>query len=79
MALNKWASQYEQNPEEQGIWPARLAVDGKKECTRVNNTTVTVSGYSKYPWWLVDLGAIYDISRIVVYGRADGVGFGTCG
>ena len=34
------------------------------------------SGYSNGDWWLLDLGATYDISRIVYYNRADnGLGY----
>lgn len=78
VALHKRASQYEQNPSKDGTWPAGLAVNGKKECNSVTRSTVTLSGYSKYPWWQVDLGAIYDVNEINVYGRGDGVAPSTC-
>jgi hypothetical protein len=26
------------------------------------------------PWWTVDLGGFYDVSKVVIYNRADGLG-----
>lgn len=78
VAVQKHASQFNENPGGSGIWPASLAVDGQKVCDRVDDTTVTLSGYDNYPWWQVDLGAVYDVTRINVYGRGDNTGYGTC-
>ncbi|WAQ98569.1 hypothetical protein MAR_022942 [Mya arenaria] len=74
VALNKPAWQYTYNPDSNaGIWSASNAVDGDKTCSYVDSHHFTLSGYGKPPWWQVDLGAVYNISRIKVYGRKDNV------
>ena len=45
--------------DEYHVWPANNAVDGRKGCGHVTNTTVTLSGYAEYPWWQVDLEYVY--------------------
>lgn len=46
------------------------AVDGIYEC---NTSDLAISGNAYYPWWQVDLGELYDITMIIVYGRSDGL------
>ena len=79
VALNKPTTQKQKNKPNEGdpMWPSLNAVDGKKECATVDSTTVSVSGYAEYPWWQVDLEALYDINYITIYGRADGQAPGT--
>lgn len=74
VALNKVTSQQQKigyGPDIE-LWPSQNAVDGAKMCSTVTSSTVTLSGYSDSPWWQVDLGALYDIAFINVYGRTDG-------
>ncbi|XP_052794115.1 uncharacterized protein LOC128227522 [Mya arenaria] len=73
LALNKNAMQYSQDPLPDGLWSAENAVDGDKTCTPVDSTHFTLSGRGNQPWWQVDLGIIYNIDRIKVYGRRDSV------
>lgn len=58
------------------LWSSQNAVDGAKECSIEDSRKWTLSGYAIYPWWQVDLRALYDISYITIYGRADGGGIG---
>ncbi|XP_052791678.1 uncharacterized protein LOC128225821 [Mya arenaria] len=72
VALNKPAWQYTKDPGA-GFWSASNAVDGDKTCSPVDSHHFTLSGCGNPPWWQVDLGAVYNISRIKVYGRRDNV------
>ena len=58
-------------------WNASYAVDGEKENLKRQNSFVEqhayCSGTNQDPWpswWLVDLGAVFAITRVEVYGRA---------
>lgn len=55
-----------------GAAPARLAVDGYTDGNfSVGSVTHTAEPGTTDPWWQVDLGQVYEITRIVVYGRTD--------
>lgn len=57
-----------QHPDTGNQWPASNAVDGSKTACKYDSY-LAISGNAYYPWWQVDLGALYDISNITVYGR----------
>ena len=81
LALNKAASQsltlhWAVTPGKEFYWNASYAVDGEKE--RQERTKEYVESHAScsgtngedWPsWWKVDLGAVYAISRVVIYGR----------
>ena len=46
------------------------AVDGNTSGNYLNKS-ITHTNYENNPWWMVDLGATYDISQIRVWNRTD--------
>lgn len=70
LALNKPArqsSEYGNNGA-----PARLAVDGYKDGNfSIGSVTHTAEPATTDPWWEVDLGGIYEIREMRIYGRTD--------
>jgi hypothetical protein len=52
---------------------ADRAKDGKEDGVYANGS-VTHTNEEANPWWLLDLGEVKDIGKIVVHNRADGCG-----
>ncbi|XP_052791665.1 multiple epidermal growth factor-like domains protein 10 [Mya arenaria] len=70
IAEHKNTSQYiDTNPTNRDVWNANNAVDGVNNCSVVNGDYYSLSSYSSYPWWQVDLGKVYNIQGIKVFGR----------
>ncbi|XP_060580614.1 protein draper-like [Ruditapes philippinarum] len=67
VALGKKTEQFGR----QGTWPSLNAVDRVKECQNINSTYLTLSGFSDLPWWKVDLGGLFQIHQVNVFGRND--------
>ncbi|WAQ98583.1 hypothetical protein MAR_022956 [Mya arenaria] len=73
IAEHKSTSQfYAEHPNYKDFWNASNGVDGINNCNAVNGTYFTLSSYSLHPWWQVDLGKVYNIQRIKVFGRKGG-------
>ncbi len=55
------------------IGAASNAVDGNTNgmWSHNNNNSITHTSEDNNPWWEVDLGAVYDISKIKIWNRAD--------
>ncbi|MEZ4662710.1 MAG: SdrD B-like domain-containing protein, partial [Caldilineaceae bacterium] len=68
VALGKAATQ---SADYAASTPARLAVDGNTDGA-LNNGSVSATSNTTNAWWQVDLGAVYDISNIVLWSRTDG-------
>lgn len=49
---------------------ANKAIDGNTD-GRFIVGSITNTGEDVYPWWEVDLGAVYDVSKIVIWNRTD--------
>ncbi|MBC6993354.1 RICIN domain-containing protein [Neolewinella lacunae] len=70
VALNKSATQSSEHVSNAG--GASKAVDGKTDGRWQNGSvTHTSSAGQNNPWWTVDLGDIYEISRIRIWNRTD--------
>ncbi|XP_060564643.1 uncharacterized protein LOC132723858 [Ruditapes philippinarum] len=67
VALGKKTEQFGR----QGTWPSSNAVDGVKECQNINDKYLTLSGYSDLPWWKLDLGGLFQIHQVNIFGRND--------
>ena len=50
--------------------PAKLAIDGKTDGNFDANTT-THTDKSENPWWELDLKAVHELARIVIWNRTD--------
>ncbi|XP_053400469.1 uncharacterized protein LOC123558234 [Mercenaria mercenaria] len=55
------------------LWPSRNAVDGIKYCPVVNGTYYTLTDDSHLPSWQVDLGDLFRIEQINIFGRHDSI------
>jgi hypothetical protein len=49
-------------------YPASRAVDG---ITTSGGTNMSITVYGSQPWWQVDLGDVYPVDQINIYGRTD--------
>ena len=49
---------------------AKKAIDGNTD-GRFDKGSVTQTGEGRYLFWEIDLGAVYDVSRIVIWNRTD--------
>lgn len=58
------------NPNPQNGSDADKAIDGNTD-GRFDAGSVTNTGEGPYLWWEVDLGAVFDVSNIVVWNRTD--------
>jgi hypothetical protein len=65
VAFGKTATQSSNYP---GDYPAAKAVDGS---TASGGTNMSITNFSTQPWWQVDLGAVYPLDQVNIYGRTD--------
>ena len=54
------------------LFDSKLAVDGKikTKCIACGSRCTHTSN-ERHEWWAVDLGDIYQITNVVIYGRTD--------
>jgi DNA relaxase NicK len=76
LALNKPTNQSSTYyTSEYGYALSSLAVDGNRQTAMVQTNgyacAQTVGQTSGDQWWIVDLGQIYSISKVVIYNRND--------
>lgn len=53
------------------VGSANKAVDGNRSGDFFANQSVTHTNIEKDPWWEIDLGQIYNISKVDIYNRSD--------
>ncbi|XP_053391785.1 uncharacterized protein LOC128554536 [Mercenaria mercenaria] len=54
------------------IWSSEHAVEGKKNCVRqATYIDYSATALKAEPWWQVDLGGLYNIKKVMVYGQPE--------
>ncbi|XP_053388792.1 uncharacterized protein LOC128551882 [Mercenaria mercenaria] len=54
------------------IWSSEHAVDGKKNCVQpATYNDYSATAVKAEPWWQVDLGGLYNIKKVMVYGQPE--------
>jgi len=57
-------------PDQPSLGPAQKAVDGNTDQS-YSSGSVSATTTENNPWWQVDLGAVYNLEKVVIYNRAD--------